>query len=305
MPKESLEINSTTKMVQANGHLFEVEELGTGERLALCLHGFPENALCWRHQMQALVDMGYRVWAPNQRGYGNSYRPEEIEAYDLTELCDDVGALIDASGAKSVTLIAHDWGAMVAWIFATRKIRPLEKLVIMNVPHPAVFLKMRNKAQIMRSWYVYFFQLPILPELLLSRNHGEGVKRIILRTAGDRKNFPEEILDVYRQNASDFARATAILNWYRALLQGGVQKQIKLGFPMIETPTLMIWGEADKALLKDTTYGTDKYVRDFTIRYLSGISHWVQQEAPLEVNEMLKAYLTDNTVPEYAELIKA
>lgn len=114
-------------------------EQGSGDRLALCLHGFPEHAVSWRHQMRVLADLGYRVWAVNLRGYGRSSRPARVADYAVSELLDDVAALVDASGARSLVLIGHDWGAMVAWHFAAAQLSLLERLVIVNVPHPLCF----------------------------------------------------------------------------------------------------------------------------------------------------------------------
>ena len=128
-----------TKFVKANGLRFEVLEQGIGDRLALCLHGFPEHAISWRHQIPVLAQMGYRVWAVNQRGYGCTTRPTQVADYTLPHFLDDVMALIDAAHAESVVLIGHDWGAMVAWCFAAQQRRPLDRLVIMNVPHPLCF----------------------------------------------------------------------------------------------------------------------------------------------------------------------
>jgi pimeloyl-ACP methyl ester carboxylesterase len=295
----------STITVKANGLEFEVEEWGSGDRLALCLHGFPEHAHSWRLQGPMLADLGYRVWAPNQRGYGKTSRPRDMMAYSLKHLLADVAALIDASGAKSVTLIAHDWGAIVAWWFAIRNARPLEKLVIMNVPHPVLFRDVAKNlpAQRKKSWYVRFFQFPWLPEFMLGRNRAARIARMIRGSAVDKSRFPRDVLDVYRENAAQPGALTAMINWYRANFRGGgIREQMKLGIPVIDVPTLMVWGEEDVALCKETTYGTERYVRDLTLRYLPGVSHWVQQEAPETVNAMLAAFLRGERVPEAAEL---
>ncbi len=294
-----------TRTVAANGQQFEVEEWGSGDRLALCLHGFPEHAHSWRLQGPLLAELGYRVWAPNQRGYGKSSRPREMMAYSLKHLLADVAALIDASGATSVTLIAHDWGAIVAWWFAIRGTRPLEKLVIMNVPHPMIFRDVAKHlpAQRKKSRYVGFFQLPWLPELMLGRNHAAPIAGLIRGSAIDKARFPRDVLNVYRENAAQPGALTAMINWYRANFRGGgIREQMKLGVPVIGVPTLMVWGEEDVALCKETTYGTDRYVRDLTLRYLPNVSHWVQQEAPETVNAMLTAFLRGERVPEASEL---
>jgi pimeloyl-ACP methyl ester carboxylesterase len=289
------------QQVRANGLEFHVASCGQGERLALCLHGFPECGYSWRHQLPLLASLGYRAWAPDQRGYGSSSRPTRMQDYAIENLMQDVAGLIDASGARDVVLLAHDWGAMVAWYFAMRRVRPLERLVIMNVPHPgAARLGLR---QLLRSWYVFFFQIPRLPEWLLSRRDYRPIADAFAGMAIDKARFPEEVLRVYRENAARPGALTAMIHWYRAYVRGGgAARQRRLGHPVIETPTLMIWGERDSALGKETTFDTGAYVRDFTIRYLPDVSHWVQQEAPETVNAMLEAWLRNEPVPEARDL---
>jgi pimeloyl-ACP methyl ester carboxylesterase len=293
--------------VQANGLRFHVATCGQGDRLALLLHGFPECWFSWRDQLPLFADLGYRAWAPDLRGYGESSRPLGIEPYSIERLMDDVAGLIDASGARSTVLVAHDWGAIVAWFFAMRRVRPLERLVIMNVPHlGAVEARGFNLRQLVRSWYVLFFQIPRLPEWLLSRRNCHAVGEAFRSMAIDKSRFPDEVLDVYRRNAAIPGALTAMVNYYRALVRGGgARRQRKLGYPVIETPTLLVWGEEDRALGKETTYGTERFVRDLTVRYLPGVSHWVQQEAPGTVNAMLEAWLQDKAVPEAPRPVRA
>ena len=164
------------EFVQANGLRFHVATCGEGDHLALCLHGFPECWYSWRYQLPLLAELGYRAWAPDLRGYGQTDRPPRREDYAIERLLDDVAALIDASGARSTILVAHDWGAIVAWYFAMRRQRPLERLVIMNVPHPAVIERaIRRPRQLLRSWYVLFFQIPGLPELLMGAQRARAI----------------------------------------------------------------------------------------------------------------------------------
>ncbi len=245
-----------------------------------------------------LADMGYNAWAPNLRGYGNSSRPESVEAYAIENLLDDVAALIDASGCSETVLIAHDWGAVIAWYFAMHKIRPLEKLIICNVPHPAAMGDAFSWEQLRKSWYVFFFQIPGVPEWALGRRDAEAVGRTMASSAVDASRFTPEVGEVYRRNAAQPGALRAMVNYYRALLRGGARRQARLGFPVIETPTLMVWGEDDVALTKETTYGTDRFVSDLTIRYLPRVSHWVQQEQPEIVNSMMSAFLRGEPVPE-------
>lgn len=283
-----------TEFVQANGLNFEVLTCGEGDTLALCLHGFPEVALSWREQMPVLAGMGYRVWAPNGRGYGRSSRPPHMRDYAIEHLMDDVAGLIDASGAKQVVLLGHDWGAIVAWCFAARRLRAIEKLVILNVPHPVCFARaLRRPGQMLRSWYAGFFQIPRVPEWLLSRRDAGPVSELILRTSTDRANFPRDLLEATRANAAQPGALKAMIDWYRAFIRGGgLRRQLRLGFPVIEVPTLMLWGERDTALAKGTTYGTSEFVRNLDLRYLPGVSHWVQQDATGICNEALRGFLT-------------
>lgn len=278
------------RWVEANGQRFELAEAGSGDRLALCLHGFPELHFSWRYQMPLLARLGYRVWAPNLRGYGGSSRPDGVRAYALDHLTQDVAALIDASGAKEVTLIAHDWGAIVAWAFAIAKVRPLTRLVILNVPHPMVGAReIRHWRQLKKSWYIFFFQLPWLPEKLLGRGNGKAIGEIFVRSSCDQSNFGPEVQAVYASAAAKPSALTAMLNYYRALLRH--RDALDLGDGRVEIPTLMIWGEEDVALNIRCTEGTEKWVPNLELHRLPGVSHWVQQEAPERVNAILENWL--------------
>ena len=290
-----------TEFIDANGLRFEVDVCGEGDRLALCLHGFPEHSISWRHQLPMLADLGYRAWAPNLRGYGQSSRPEGMAAYSIECLMADVAGLIDASGARETVLIAHDWGAVIAWHFAMRKLRPLQKLIICNVPHPGPAQKAFGKGmeQLKKSWYIFFFQIPGLPEWLLGRKQARGIGEMIRSSSASPELFPDELVQTYSDNAAQPGALKAMINYYRALVRGGGAKRQKdLGYPQIETPTLMVWGEDDMALTKETTYGTEEFVRELTIRYLPRISHWVQQDAPVETNAMMSAFLRGEPVPQ-------
>ena len=294
------------EFVQANGLRFHVATCGAGDRLALCLHGFPECWYSWRHQMPLLARLGYRVWAPDLRGYGTSDRPPRVQDYAIEKLMDDVGGLIDAAGARSTLLLGHDWGGVIAWYVALRRVRPLDRLVVMNLPHPAIMERaLRTWRQLRRSWYAAFFQIPRLPEMLMRARDYRAIREAFVRSALDKRRFTPEDLQVYRDNAARPGALTAMLNYYRAIARGGGSRQRALGYQVIDTPTLLIWGEEDVALCKETTYGTERYVSHLTLRYLPGVSHWVQQEAPETVNAMLAAWLTGREVPEAAQIAVA
>ena len=289
-----------TSFVKANGYQFEVDMCGDGEKLALCLHGFPEHAISWRFQLPLLAKLGYTAWAPNLRGYGRSARPKGVRAYSANNLLLDVKALMEVSGKKPSLLIGHDWGGMLAWTFAMRRLLPLDRLVIFNVPHPrrmAWALK-HLPEQRKKSWYFLYFQIPWLPEWNLARGRAWQIGAIFKKTCRDRTNFTESVLDVYRTSAAQPGALTAMINWYRAALHHPASEWKKS--PFIDTPTLMIWGEEDTAISKLTALGTEEYVRDFTLRFLPGVSHWVQQEAPDAANAILEAWLTDKPIPEIA-----
>ncbi len=284
----------TVRMVLANGVNLELAELaaanGSTDRLALCVHGFPELNFSWRYQMPLLSALGWRVWAPNMRGYGASDKPGGIEAYRLNTLADDLGALIDQSGAREVMLIAHDWGAIVAWHFAILKVRPLVRLVIMNVPHPMVARReRRNWRQLRMSWYIFAFQLPRLPEWLLGRSGGRGIKGAIYNMAVDKARFGKDVLKVYADAALRPGALTAMVNYYRALVR--TPDYGAIGDGRIDVPTLLVWGEEDKALGVWCAQGTQRWVPGIVVRRFAGVSHWVQQEAPERVNEALAAWL--------------
>ena len=280
----------TQRMIHANGIDFELAETGSGDRLALCLHGFPELNFSWRYQMPLLAARGWRVWAPNLRGYGASSRPDGVRAYGLDHLLDDVAALIDASGAREVMIVAHDWGAIIAWAFAIRKLRPIRQLVIMNVPHPMVAVReIRRWEQLKRSWYVFFFQLPWLPEWAFGRNHAAAIRKAFVGMAVDKTRFPPAVLDIYASAAQRPGALRAMINFYRALLR--YPRVVDLGDGRVDVPVLMVWGEEDSALGIGCTRGTEAWVDDLTLKRLPGVSHWVQQEAPEATNAALEVFV--------------
>jgi pimeloyl-ACP methyl ester carboxylesterase len=278
--------------IHANGIDFAYDEAGSGDDIALCLHGFPESRFSWRHQLPVLAQSGWHAVAPDLRGYGDTTRPTGRAAYTLRHLVDDATALFDAFGARRRLLVAHDWGAVIAWQFAIEQARPLDGLVIMNVPHPAIMRTVlrRSLAQLRRSWYVFFFQLPFLPEAMLGARGARAVGEAFLGMAVDKSRFPNDVLNHYRENARQPGALTAMINYYRAnfAVMGRNQPTSR-----IEVPTLMIWGEQDTALGLELTEGYDPYVSDFTLYRLPGVSHWVQQEAPEQVNQLLLDWLSD------------
>lgn len=279
-----------TRFIEANGQTFAVDETGDGADIAILLHGFPENRTAWRHQMAPLAALGWHVVAPDMRGYGDSSKPAETSAYAAGHLVADVAALFDALGARRRLLVGHDWGAAVAWFFAIAKARPLDGLVVMNVPHPTVFRNVlkRSREQRRKSWYIAVFQLPWLPERLLTAGNAFVVGAMIRNAARDKRAFPPEVIAGFRRSAMQPGAARGMLAYYRANARR-LAKPIQA--PRIDVPTLMIWGEEDVALSLELTEGYGPLVADFTLERLPGVSHWVQQEAPDAVNTRLATWL--------------
>ncbi|MGH0029142.1 MAG: alpha/beta fold hydrolase [Myxococcota bacterium] len=283
------------EFVYANGLRFHVATCGEGDKLALLLHGFPELWYSWRHQMPLLASLGYKVWAPDLRGYGRTDKPDRAADYAIETLMDDVAGLIDAAKPSETLLVAHDWGGIIATWFATHRIRPIDRFVLMNIPHPAAAAKRAGWRQRLRSWYALFFQVPGAPEAMLRKR----IDRMFQQTSRRAGAFSDADVAVYQENVAQPGVAKAMVDYYRALVRGGGFKRMNArGYPPIECPSLMLWGTEDIALGVELTLATRDYIPDLTLRYLPGVGHWVQQEAPDEVNAMLEAWLTGKDVPQ-------
>lgn len=277
----------TTRRLAANGLSFAVDEAGAGDTVALCLHGFPEARQAWSEQLPAFAELGWRAAAPDLRGYGDSDRPSGRSAYTLDRLVDDVVGLFDALGARRRILMGHDWGGIIAWQVAIRRPDLLDGLVVLNAPHPAAYRREyeRRLTQKLRSWYVLFFQLPVLPELGMAAGRGRAVERALTATS---PNFPPERLAVYRANVARPGAATAMINYYRA-------NAIELGLGPLPTervkpPTLLLWGENDPYLDLALTDDNAAFVADLTLHRLPGVSHWIQEDASPAVNRRIAAW---------------
>jgi pimeloyl-ACP methyl ester carboxylesterase len=257
--------------------------------LVLLLHGFPEFWYGWRHQIPALAAAGLRVWAPDQRGYNLSDKPRGIAAYGIDRLADDILSLIETSGLDRVHLVGHDWGAVVAWWVARLYPERLKRLVIMNGPHGSVMKKqLRVSAeQRRRSWYMLFFQLPIIPEIALSgRQWRVGLD--ILRATSLPGSYGDADLEKYRRAWSRPGAMTSMINWYRALRIRSDRRPPR----RISVPTLMIWGAADTALGRDLARPSIDYCDEGRLVMLENATHWVQHDRPQIVNQLLVEHLT-------------
>ena len=276
--------------VRANGIRFHVARIERDAPLVLFLHGFPECWYSWRHQMQAVADAGFRAWAPDLRGYNLTSKPRGVEAYHYSALTLDVEELLNAARANRAIIVGHDWGAIVSWWFAMDYSERVEKLVIMNVPHPGkVPDGLRNPRQWLKSYYIGAFQIPYLPEKWIAKN-ARRMAKSIRHMATRRDAFSDEDIAQYARAIAQPDAMHCALNYYRAWVRWGIWRRIK----PIDVPTLMLWGEDDVALSKELTYGTEKFVRDFRMHYIPNCGHWVQNEAAEEVNRELVQFITSN-----------
>ena len=277
--------------LKTNGIQLHYVTQGEGP-LMLLLHGFPEFWYSWRHQIREFAK-DYTVVALDMRGYNLSDKPPETSAYAIPELVNDVKGAIQALGYDQCVLVGHDWGGAIAWCVAYAYPDLLSQLIVLNLPHPAKFAEgLRTPQQLLRSWYIALFQLPILPELLLQAGNYVAIRAVFRDQSINPNAFTEADLDAYVTAAAKPGALTSMLNYYRNMLQPGLFNQT---WAVLQVPTLMIWGEEDIALGKALTYGTDQYVADFRIRYIPNCSHWVQQEQPKLVNQYIREFLTDSS----------
>lgn len=254
--------------------------------LVVLLHGFPETSRAWRKQIPALAGR-FRVVAPDLRGYGGSDKPKGIAAYGTSVLADDIVALIHGYDAERAHVVGHDWGGGVAWTVAIEHPEVVDRLVVLNCPHPAVMERAlrSNWTQIRKSWYIFAFQLPWLGEWMFSRDGGRTIKDELRRSAKP-GTFTEEDLEEYARAFSAPGAATAAINYYRAALRS------RTPTGKISAPTLLIWGEDDFALGIELTRGMDDlFVNPPRVEYLKDTSHWVMEERPEVVNRLLLDFL--------------
>lgn len=271
-------------------------ECGAGDDLVILLHGFPEFWYSWRHQLPVL-GRRYHVVAPDMRGYNLSDKPARIQDYRIDALVSDVVGLIRYFGADKAAIVAHDWGAGVAWALAQRHPELVSKLAAMQVPPPAAWRANFTLRQMLRSWYMFFFQLPSLPERWASANNFARVETMYRETSVRSDAFTDEDIEVYKEALRQPGALTAGLNYYRAnvfksFFRGGVETPAD---GRIKVPTLFIYGEQDMAIIPDTVRGLDRFI-DAPYRELRipDSGHWVQNEAIDEVNNALLEFLEGN-----------
>lgn len=273
------EVNGVSLHVVAAGNL--------ADPLVVLLHGFPECWYAWSEYVDPFVDAGYRVLVPDQRGYNRSDKPSGVRSYRLRTLSRDVVSLIGSEGRASAHVVGHDWGAAVAWDVALRHPGVVDRLGVLNVPHPSVFRRtlLRNPTQTRKSWYMCCFQLPRLPEWMLKRSAFEPlIDR--MREKANPGTFDEERLRRYRAAWSRPGALTAMLNWYRALRHYEAPP-----LESVRAPTRIVWGDHDQALVPEMASASLEYCEEGDLRRYDDATHWLTHEHPGRVRAALLEHL--------------
>ena len=270
-------------------------EAGEGP-LVLLLHGFPQFWYQWRHQVPALVEAGFRVVAPDMRGYNLSDKPPGVRPYRLELLARDVKRLILACGEGTADVVGHDWGAIAAWIAAMRYPGRVGRLAILNVPHPARFLDgLMSPMQLLRSSYVFFFQIPRLPEEVIRAGDFALLRSVLGGDPVRPETFTAEDIERYMEAIARPGALTASLNYYRALLRTPGETRTLLR--RLEAPVLVIWGERDRFLSRRLSEPPHLWVPNLVgVKRLPDASHWVAEDRPLEVNTLLLDFLSSPSI---------
>jgi pimeloyl-ACP methyl ester carboxylesterase len=281
---------SPHRYATVNGVRLHYVEYGKGPLIVL-LHGFPECWYAWRYQLPALAEAGYRVVAPDLRGYNLSDKPRGVHAYRMECFIGDVKGLIQTLGEDRAIVVGHDWGGVIAWQLAISEPQMVKKLIILNAPHPQRYLEaLKTPGQLLRSWYVLFFQLPWLPELMIRSFGFAGLRQRLLNEPVHADAFDEVTVKVYQRALAQPGALTAALNYYRAGFRSLV-RGLRPNIQPIEMPTLVIWGEQDRYLGADLLEGLEPWVKDLTVERFADASHWVQAEVPERVNERMLQFL--------------
>lgn len=275
--------------IETNGITLHVVQAGPEDGPpVILLHGFPEYWHGWHHQIDFLAAQGYRVWAPDQRGYNLSDKPQGVAAYNLESLAADVIGLVKAMGQESVFLAGHDWGGAVAWWTANQYPQHVRKLLILNVPHHRVMYRAVTSswAQLRKSWYILAFQVPWLPERLLLMSGAKPLADTLIKSSRRGTFSPEQIAE-YQKTWLRPQALTSMINWYRALMQA---QPVRLPSSRITVPVRIIWGKRDHFLGAEMVDQSLSYCDDGEAFILEKATHWVAHEEPDEVNRLMKQF---------------
>ena len=256
--------------------VFDLRDEGPadGEAIVL-LHGYPETKESWDGVVPGLTDAGYRVLAPDQRGYSPGARPRGRWAYRQSELTADVLAMADAAGVDRIHVVGHDWGGAVAWGLGMWHAERIKTLTALSTPHPRAFLRsMVTSSQALHSWYMFFYQLPLLPDF-----SAQGPNRRFFRRTLVRSGLAEDAADRYIHQLGGRRAMASIVNWYRAMPFTGFGR-----YKPVSVPTMYVYSTGDFALGRKAADLTERYVTGpYRYEILDGVSHWIPEERPADV----------------------
>ncbi len=279
--------------IATNGVRLHVAQAGpTDGPLVLLLHGFPECWYGWKAQIPALAGAGFRVWVPDQRGYNLSEKPRSVQNYRLEKLTADVAGLIEAAGVERAFLVGHDWGGAVAWQSAAAYPDRVQRLVVLNCPHPEVMRRhlFRSPRQLLRSWYILCFQLPCLPERMARLGNWRMLVRGLERSSRP-GTFHEADFEVYRRAWSQPGAMRSMINWYRALMRYPLRGSSET---RIRSPMLFIWGAKDRFLGTEMAQPSLDLCDAGRLVLIDEATHWVQHEESRRVNDLLLGFLSED-----------
>lgn len=283
IPAASIPIPLASHHAELPGVRLHYVEAGTGP-LVILLHGFPEFWYAWRRQIAPLAQAGYRVIAPDMRGYNLSGKPQGISAYGARTLVEDIAALLRACGEERAHIVGHDWGGGVAWAFAMTHPEKTRSLAVLNSPHPERLLgALMSPKQLLKSWYMFFFQIPWLPEAFTTRDGHAGWLKTLRDEPLVKDAFTPADLAVYTESFAQPGATTAMINYYRAMFRPSLAPKLT----RIDTSTLVLWGEQDPHLGRDLARPSPDRVPNARVEYLPDASHWVLHERPEKVNALL------------------
>ena len=279
-----------TLEIPANGLRFHALAAGPVDGpLLLLLHGFPETSHCWNRHLLPLATAGFRVVAPDQRGIGLSSKPEGIAAYRIDHLAADIVAIVRALGRERAQVVGHDWGGAVTWYLAEHHADVVERVAIIDVPHGGTFERYlrSHPSQMLKSWYMAFFQLPRLPEALLRANDFRRLAHAIVATSRPGAFTPED-LAIYRQAWSRPGALTGMLNWYRALR---LTLKLPRGSGRIAIPVRLMWGDRDQALESAMAEASIARCDAGEVFHFPDATHWLPREEPERTTALLLEFL--------------
>ena len=281
-----------SRVLHINGIALHVVLAGppSGKPL-IFLHGFPEFWFAWRGQIDHFVSSGYRVIIPDQRGYNLSDKPAGIANYSIDLLARDVVGVLDNVGGPKAFVVGHDWGAAVSWYLAARYSDRIHRTAMLSVPHPRVFIKnlIMNPTQLRKSWYMFLFQLPWLPEFIVRRRDWALLVRALQDTSAPGL-FSDSDFEQYKESWARKGALTAMLNSYRAALLGPSKLALDRESSRVKLPVLLIWGKNDQFAVEAMARESLQYCDNGHLEFFESATHWVQHEEAANVNDLLSQF---------------